>query len=38
MACTQRVIVDGEISNWRSVLSGVQQGSLLGHILFNIYK
>ena len=23
----QRVIVDGEISNWKSVLSGVPQGS-----------
>ena len=29
-----RVIVDGEISNWKSVLSGVSQGSILGHILF----
>ena len=33
----QRVIVDGEISNWKSVLSGVPQVSVLGHILFLIY-
>ena len=31
------VIVDGEISNWKSVLSGVLQGSVLGQILFLIY-
>ena len=33
----QRVIVDGEISNWKSVLSGVSHGSVLGPILFLIY-
>ena len=33
----QRVIVDGEISNWKSVLSGVPHRSVLGPILFLIY-
>ena len=33
----QRVVVDGEVSNWKSVLSGVSQGSELGLILFLIY-
>ena len=27
---TQIVIIHGEISNWKSVLSGVPQGSVLG--------
>ena len=33
----QRVIVDGEISNWKSVLSGVPQRSVLDPVLFLIY-
>ena len=35
----QRVVVDGEASKWKSVLSGVPQGSVLEPILIlNIYK
>ena len=37
LAYAHRLIVDGEISNWKYVLSGVPQGSVLRSTLFLIY-
>jgi len=34
----QRVRVDGEFSYWADVLSGIPHGSILGPLLFIIFK
>ena len=34
---TQRIKIDSTFSDWTNILKGIQQGSILGRILFNIF-
>ena len=36
--CSQRVMVDGAVSEWITLISGMIQGSVLGHLLFIQYE